>query len=73
MCPPFLQVFDEYSDEVADAETAEASGPAREDRDQDVRPFMHKQKCVQGVLCGNGMGWEGGREPRMRRACSGGV
>lgn len=40
------QVFDEYDDEVAEAEAAEASGGVqKEDRDQDLKPFHHRARC----------------------------
>ncbi|KAG2439212.1 hypothetical protein HXX76_004574 [Chlamydomonas incerta] len=38
-------VFDEYDDEVAEAEAAEASGGVQtEDRDQDLKPFHHRAR-----------------------------
>ncbi|GLI64504.1 hypothetical protein VaNZ11_007770 [Volvox africanus] len=37
-------VFDEYDDEVADAEAAEGAATQEEDRDQDVKPFMPRTR-----------------------------
>ncbi|EFJ40829.1 hypothetical protein VOLCADRAFT_107966 [Volvox carteri f. nagariensis] len=37
-------VFDEYDDEVAEAEAAESAPTQKEDRDQDVKPFMPRTR-----------------------------
>ena len=39
------QVFDEYDDEVQDAEAAEAAvGTQHEEKDSELKPFLHKQR-----------------------------
>ncbi|KAG2499029.1 hypothetical protein HYH03_003214 [Edaphochlamys debaryana] len=43
-------VFDEYDDEVAEAEAAEGAGASqKEDRDQDLKPFTHKGAREHGA------------------------
>ena len=37
------QVFEEFDEDVQNAEAAEAA-PAREDKDSELKPFHHKQK-----------------------------
>lgn len=50
MCAVWLQVFDEYDDEVAEAEAAEGAGSQqREDRDQDLKPFTSHRARWAGV------------------------
>lgn len=58
-----LQVFDEYDDEVAEAEAAEGAGShQREDRDQDLKPFTsHRGRWDPGAG-----GWVVGMESRER-------
>ena len=52
--PPRTQVFDEYDEEVQDAEAAEAAvGPQNDEKDSELKPFHHKQRwacrCVPCV------------------------
>jgi transportin-1 len=42
--PAAAQVFDEYDEEVGEAEAAEAATSQAEDRDQDLRPFQHRAR-----------------------------
>ncbi|GLC37773.1 hypothetical protein PLESTB_001475300 [Pleodorina starrii] len=54
-------VFDEYDDEVAEAEAAEGSATQTEDRDQDVKPFMPRTR-EHGAGAADGEGAGGGGE-----------
>lgn len=65
---PPLQVFDEYDEEVQDAEAAEtAAGQRREEKDSELKPFKLADRC--GGKCeGNcGSGVWGAGEGRGRR------
>ncbi|KXZ52849.1 hypothetical protein GPECTOR_8g231 [Gonium pectorale] len=45
-------VFDEYDDEVSEAEAAESSSTQAEDRDQDIKPFTHSRAREHGADAG---------------------
>ncbi|KAG1677077.1 hypothetical protein FOA52_001247 [Chlamydomonas sp. UWO 241] len=49
-------VFDDYDDEVGDAETAETAGPggAREERDSELKPFMASDRAAGAAGGGEG-------------------
>ncbi|GIL70967.1 hypothetical protein Vretifemale_1626 [Volvox reticuliferus] len=54
-------VFDEYDDEVADAEAAEGAATQKEDRDQDVKPFMPRNR-EHGATSGECEAGNGGQD-----------
>jgi hypothetical protein len=57
-------VFDEYDDEVQEAEAAEVAGPSGTDADKDVRPdhlrHSSKQQHALGEWLEGGLGQAGG-------------